>query len=266
MINSLSKDSHISRPFGQHKLCNSQEFVLNSERKITTADKCEIRTQKPTEMNFGGLLSSSTKKQGIVLDRIYKSPIVKKILEFADEQQLVFGAAFALLLTCVLRPGSIMILPGKKNQDDQKYASAHSIASGIIGFAISTIVFTPISSGIKKFGKNAETYIKKFSSDAKKECLKNEKHYLLKDKENLKIATKYLDRLPDIFVAIPKGILTVMLIPPILKYVFGMDKKKKTGNNDNKINYTAVDYSLLNYQKGNLDEKFKVANSKGGLK
>lgn len=260
MINSLSKDSHISRSIGQHKLCSSQGIALSSERINTTADKCEIKNKKPTEITFGGLPSSSGKKPGAILNWIYKSPAVKRTLEFVDDQQLVFAAAFALLLTCVLRPASIMILPSKKNQDDQKYASGHSIASGIIGFAISTIVFTPISRGIKEFSKICEGEDKQMKI---KKYFKDENHYL-NVKENLKTATKYLERLPDIVGAIPKGVLTVMLIPPILKYVFGMEKKKKTDNN--KTNYTAVDYSLLNYKKEDLDKKSNSANSSGGLK
>lgn len=269
MINSLSKDSHISRTVGQHKLLSPQGFVQSSLRQNTTADKCEITNKKPTEITFGGLPSPSAKKPGSMLKWIYESKAVKKILEFADDQQLVFGAAFALFLTCVLRPGSIMLLPSKKNQDDQKYASGHSIASGIIGFAISTVAFTPISSGIKKFSKIGE------DNEMAKKYLKNRSGYWLEEtnkagekpvKGNLKLATKYLDRLPDIVGSIPKGILTIMLIPPILKYVFGLEKKKKASNSDNKINYTAVDYSLLNYQKGNLDDKFKATNPKGGLK
>ena len=31
---------------------------------------------------------------------------------------------------------------------------------------------------------------------------------------------------PDWFIAIPRAALTIALIPPILKYVFGIEKKK----------------------------------------
>lgn len=290
MINSLSKDSHITRTFGQHKLYSSREFVLNNERINTTADKCEIKNKRPSEITFRGSSSSLVKEKGPIrkflgkihentikklsdkicestafkntLKWIYESDAVKSTLKFVNDQQLVFGAAFALLLTCILRPASIMVLPSKKNQDDQKYASGHSIASGVIGFAISTIIFTPISRGVKRFQDICNGKDKK---DTVETYLKDKKHYLLTNEQKLKAATKYLERIPDIVGAIPKGILTVMLIPPILKYVFGMEKKKKTDNN-NKINYTAVDYSLLNYQKDNSANKSRITNFAGGLK
>ena len=31
---------------------------------------------------------------------------------------------------------------------------------------------------------------------------------------------------PDIVIGIPRSMITIMLIPPILKYVFGMDPEK----------------------------------------
>ena len=32
---------------------------------------------------------------------------------------------------------------------------------------------------------------------------------------------------PDILIGIPRSIITIALIPPILKYVFGIEKKPK---------------------------------------
>ena len=44
-----------------------------------------------------------------------------------------------------------------------------------------------------------------------------------------KNVTKALQMIPDsIFLGIPKAMLTIALIPPILKYVFGLEKKPKT--------------------------------------
>lgn len=213
MINSLLKDSHIYR--GNCYLKQRQQSDCVCPKPVTNTFVCknEIKNKKPAEPSFCGFFNA---------EKVCKSPLLKKTLDFANNQQLVFGAAFSLFLTCVLRPASIMLFPSKKNQDDQKYASAHSIASGIIGFVISTAIFTPISSGIKKFTQDPKKFIKE------------ENHYLLKNEKALSTSKIYLDRLPDLVTAIPKGILTIALIPPILKYGFGM--KKNCGKADEKSN------------------------------
>lgn len=197
----------------------------NSANKSKCAIYSQDSNEKPASLNFQGASNSEMLK-------LYTNPKFRKLLEFIADQQLVFGAAFALLLTCILRPASIILMPGKKNKDDQKYAAAHSIASGVIGFAISTLLFLPVGNALKKFKENPKKFIT------------NKNSYLLnKDAEST--AIKYIDRLPDIITAIPKGILTVALIPPILKYVFGLEKKKGSNKGEKPL---TVDYSLLKSQ------------------
>ena len=243
MINSLSKDSHITLGTSYTKRSPMQKSVCQNSVNSALVCKSGINNVKPGEPSFCGFFNA---------DKFYKSSLLKKTLKFADDQQLVFGASFALLLTCVMRPASIMLFPSKKNKDDQKYASAHSIASGVIGFAISTAVFTPISSGIKKFTK------------APAEFLKDSSHYLLKDEKALNTAKIYLDRLPDLVTAIPKGLLTIALIPPILKHVFGMQKKSASANG--KSTNLPVDYSLLNFKNSMKNNQGVIANFNGGSK
>lgn len=216
----------------------------------------EIIMNKPADkINFCGFSNS---------EKILKSNSLKKVLDFAINQQLVFDATFALLLTCILRPASIIAFPSKKNKDDLKYASAHSIASGVIGFAISTAIFTPITEGINKFcnEKNIKNYLKETKTFAKTGT-----HYLLDNstdeaKNTIKNAGTYLGRLPDIITSIPKGILTIALIPPILKYVFGISKKS---TNDKNSSLPPLDYSLLNFRSNSIQNK-QFACFKGGLK
>lgn len=223
---------------------HSQKSVYKDESVSTSAQNNSEKIMKtPAEVNFGGRSPSKVSK-------FYTSDAVKKVLEFAERKQLIFDAAFALLLTCILRPASIMVLPSKKNQDDQKYAAAHSVASGIIGFAISNILFTPISNGIKKLIDSIKTNPEKFITDRES--------YLFKDnKKCLMTAKTYLDRLPDVVCSIPKGILTVALIPPILKYVFGMEKKKGTDNKLSPVtNFkSAIDAKNLNFTSSGMKDK-----------
>jgi len=242
MINSLSKDSHITHGASYIRRSAQHPNACQNSGQATTAYKCEIKNKQPAEPSFCGLFNAK---------KFYKSSALKNTLKFAADQQLVFAAAFSLFLTCVMRPASIMVVPSKKNKDDQTYASAHSIASGIIGFAITTVVFTPFSSGIKKFAESTAKIIE------------DKSHYLLKDKKALNTAKIYLDRLPDLLGAIPKGLLTIALIPPILKYVFGMEKKGATPENN--IKHLSVNYSLLNFKSANITGKDQFASFKGGM-
>lgn len=216
MTNSLSKDSHIT-----HQLCYSQipysggyaeKRASQNKRKeysSATVNNIGISVNKPAEINFRGL--SAAEKP---VSKIYTSKTVKKLLELAVDNQVVYSSAFALILTCIFRPVSIMALPSdKKNVDDKKYAAAQSIASGIIGFIISSIVATPVAKAVKKIKANPQNYLK----DIK--WFKN---------DNAKMsASTYLTKIPDIAMAAPKGVITVALIPVILKYIFGWEKKNK---------------------------------------
>lgn len=225
-------DFHIPHSKRAYRPQEQESGVRRDEmRRGATACKqynSEIIMNKPADkINFCGFLNT---------EKLLKSDGLKKVLDFANNQQLVFDATFALLLTCILRPLSIISLPSKKNKEDMKYASAHSIASGLIGFAISTAIFAPISSGIKKFTDTAQG-------------------------KALKQAGKGLGRVPDIITAVPKGILTVALIPPILKYVFGIEKK---GKKDATPAVPPLDYSLLNFKSSSL-KTGQFASFKGGV-
>lgn len=215
------------------KKCVSQCATVNNNERIK---------REPGEVNFCGFSATGA-------ERFYRSKALHKILEFADKQQLVFSAAFALILTGLFRPAAIMSLPGKKNKDDKKYAAAQSIASGVIGFVTSSLLFIPLSMGAKKFKNNAKDFIKDPNSYLyKEEIVKNK---LIQ--KNLNAAGTYIDRCPDVIFAIPKGLLTVALIPPILKHVFGWEKKKVEEKTEQQ---PMPDPSLLHFKE----------NVKGGLR
>ncbi len=204
------------------------------------------------------------------------STLFDKILTLCDQHTVIAQNLVALFLAAGLRPIAIMSLPGqKKDKDDKIYASGHSIASGLIGFAFSSIVMYPLGQAVEKTKqavKDATTAIEmmKDSSKLTKEQLKTienlKKKYKLNDIseiENVKTfkklketygvktigelehskafknVTKMLDMAPDVFIfGVLKAMLTVALIPPILKYVFGIEKKKAP-KNQAQINNTA---------------------------
>ena len=239
MINSLSKDSHIGQ-FYNHKIDKQPQGAKKKALKGYAA-KNDIGINTPAKVNFGGRFDA---KKGA---KFLKSKFFEKSLEFSVDQNLVTDAGIALLLTGIFRPGCIMTLPGKKNKDDKKYASAHSMASGVIGFAISSIAFAPFSRAVKEFVKEPANH------------MKNKASSILKDNKLKGITRLLFDRLPDIVGSVPKGILTVALIPPILKHVFGWEKKAKSSSNNTNEIKPPVDFSLLNFKSSKVKNEAFMA-------
>ena len=193
---------------------------------------------------------------------IFASKWFNDFLAYTDKHNVATSALVALGLAGVMRPATILALPGKKDKEDKIYASGHSMASAILGFVASVIITSPLDGAVQRlFDGNG------YAIDGKKKIIKDkngtpkilsktlvrlaEKEEKLAPLANLrdeitgKIVNKrarYLHKsvkaireslktlvknLPDIIIAIPRSILTIALIPPILKYVFGVEKKKK---------------------------------------
>ncbi len=226
-----------------------------------------------TGINGAAVAGSLTPKSGKF------SRLFDKILELCDEKTVIAQNLVALVLAAGLRPVAIMSLPGKKDKEDKKYASGHSIASGLIGFGFSTVVMSPLDKAAKKLtapiseaatvlqankdlleGKQVKDRILKKIDKIKakykisdlselenietfKKLKKTYKVNSLIELDHSKAyqnVTRILKMAPDVFVfGIAKAMLTIALIPPILKYGFGMEKKKAPQQNVNNQNNPA---------------------------
>lgn len=214
-----------------HKKNPISDELLEKEMKVTINTSVEIY---PT-----------VEKPG----KIYTSELVKRFFLMAEHSQPVFNAAFSLLLTCLLRPAAIMVLPGeKKNNDDKKYAAAHSIASGVIAYLISSAIFSPIGNAMKKIDKYQRVFLSKNSN---LEYLQNGK--------TMANAKTWVTMFPELVLAPPRAILTIALIPLTLKYIFGWKKKSA---NENAVNSKVADNSA----KIDVKAKNKTQNINGGVK
>ena len=112
------------------------------------------------------------------MDKFLKSRFFDKTLNIMNHEVLVQSLISAVV--CVaMRPLTIMAIPTKKSKQDNMYASAHSVSSGLVGIASSLLIATPFSKGIKYAQK---TYLKDMNEN------------LLKRKyPNLKIETIWTD-------------------------------------------------------------------------
>lgn len=95
------------------------------------------------------------------MDKFLKSRFFDKALNIMNHEVLVQSLISAVV--CVaMRPLTIMAIPTKKSKQDNMYASAHSVSSGLVGIASSLLIATPFSKGIKYAQK---TYLKDMSED-----------------------------------------------------------------------------------------------------
>lgn len=243
------------------------KYGLENRQKSTSADLCDKKSVNRGYYSgsFTGLNGAAAKSSLGKKFSKFVSKSFDKMLTLCDEHTVIAQNLVALVLAAGFRPIAIMSLPGKKDKDDKIYASGHSIASGLIGFGFSSIVMFPLGKAVKKTKetiKNAADAIELLKTNPQeytKEQLdifnKLKKKFNIsdiKDIENVdrikkfkntynvknltelehaksfKLVTKMLDMAPDVFIfGIAKAMLTVALIPPILKYVFGIEKKAK---------------------------------------
>lgn len=224
---------------------NKQDFskiIQHAKKLLKIPDPKKPINQKEEHKLVKELVDDSTKIIQAVEKykgrpkSIFTSNKIHEYLKKAADNQLVFGSLFALVLTCTLRPITIVALPGqKKNKDDKKYAAAHSVASGIIGYVIALLISAPIADALKhKLGKDPNKYFKKETTDSNGKKIKMAQYLGDLNSERFRAskdfnkAKKVLNMIPDAILAIPKAVITIALIPIILKYVFGLEKNKKT--------------------------------------
>lgn len=70
------------------------------------------------------------------------------------ENEPVMQAAMAALICIILRPATIMAIPTKKDKENNMYASAHSISSGIMGLIATIFIAQPFKSSATYTLKN----------------------------------------------------------------------------------------------------------------
>ena len=134
----------------------------------------------------------------------------------------------------------------KKNNDDKKYAAAHSIASGVIGFGLAFLFANPIAKAVEKLTNKPTDFMPKYG------------HLLKESKALNKTANTYLNQMADILISSPKAVLTIAIIPPILYHVFGLKKHKSEKAS------AVVDYSMINFKSTTLAQRKSLQNFMGG--
>lgn len=234
-----------------------QSVISEAERLVKDDNKGKNKSVEDLQKDFDETIAAAVdgfrglEENAKNPKNFYNNQKVQWFLKLADDNQSLFNAIFALGLTCVLRPLTIMALPGeKKNNDDKKYAAAHSIASGIIALGISIAISNPIASAVKKITSNPKAFIK------------NPDSYLFKTKHLFTAAT-IVKMFSETLYSPPKAAITIALIPLILKNIFGITKSKKENKKD--MVPITENYAALNKTKIDNAQKIEPTNN-GGIK
>jgi len=182
---------------------------------------------------------------------------LKNLIDGCNNHTVIIQNLWALGLAILPRPIAIMLLPDpkRKNNKDKIAAACHGIASGLVGFGFATAIMYPLGKAAKKIKEgDAKLIQERFAQITDEMVAKGNitKEELLKDTKivgekfldlfgdfkdgklvklnkalNFDRMTKALDMSPDTFLfGIAKAMLTIALIPPIMKYLFGEGNQK----------------------------------------
>ena len=171
-----------------------------------------------------------------------------KGLEKISDHGASFAAGVSFISAVMLRPYAISLTP-KADKENKKYASANSIASGLMKLAVVEAVALPIEAGIKNIDKNPSKYLKKETI----ESLQNGAETLLKSRD-YKFAAQGIKMGSSLISAIPKSILTVALIPFIMDKILNSKKEANKRKEEKYDDVFSPVYNKLAF-KGNIADK-----------
>ena len=173
------------------------------------------KIQRQRVPSFGGVLNNKALLKG---------------LEKVSEHGATFGATACLVGSLALRPLAIQATP-KAKKENKQYASANSICSGLMKFAVAEAIVLPIENAVKKIDKNPEQFLKKETILNLKSTADN-----LIDSKTYKFATQIVKLGAGFLAAIPKSMLTVALIPLAVNTLF-KPKTKKEEHSPQQVNF-----------------------------
>lgn len=215
----------------------NSEFVKEAERlsKIISEKKSAEAEEEVKYIITPRIIKYAKKLQ--------ESPKAQKALEWIGSNSVLGEALFALGITCALRPALIMLTPGnKEDKEKNKYAAAHSVASGIIGLVATLIVNTPLKNATKAI-KKAEQFggiIQKPSKETLQQVGEKAGELIrINRKQTLSVVPEVAQRVFNPIVYPLRASLTITLIPVILGF-FGIKKADKNKQANSSINQSKM--------------------------
>ncbi len=234
-----------------HSYFNNNKNIFSNSNSMRTAN-----------ISFGGSVLSGTKPLKSIVDSkgwaFAKNKGVLWFINKAANNQTLFDALFALGINCGIRPAAIMMQGGEDDYKKNKKAAAHSITSGLVGYAMAVVLFSPISKALKLIKKDAPKYANKamdFLTFNNTKKIGASKRY-----QTLVMLFNYT---PQILTSSLRSAATIAAIPYIDRYVISKifkPKNKVPAKTEAKENYDEFKFQYLNFKK-NIFQSFM-----GGVK
>lgn len=146
-------------------------------------------------------------------------------LEHIADHATTFVAATSFIMAAGVRPAIIAATPDV-DKENKQYSITNSIASGIIKFGLVEAVALPVEAAIKKIDKTPEKFLTKETVQNLQGSAKN-----LAESKNYNIMTQMIKLGTNLVTSVPKAMLTIALIPPIMSFMF--PKKNEKSRYDN---------------------------------
>lgn len=102
-----------------------------------------------------GFAGNSAVSESPRVDKILKKPFVQKLFKIAQQNPHAFNLINLAVLGIVLRPTTVMAIPGAEKEDKQ-YVAAKSVIGTVLIVASQLLISIPLGKGIEKLGKAAE--------------------------------------------------------------------------------------------------------------
>ena len=190
----------------------------------------------------------------------YNSKLLKRGLEFAADNGVMFSGATCVLLSSVFRPIAVLLTP-KAKKEDKQYTCARSITSGLLGFGVMAAVSVPIVKAVDKIMKNPAKFLKEKTI---KNLQGNAKS--LGKSGTFSFATQMVKLGSQFLTAEPKAYLSCALVPPLMTFLFNTDphpndkplkKEEKPNGNVIKVGNSTITF------KGRIGQAVTNTLSKG---
>ena len=170
---------------------------------------------KVEHIGYNTVNNKSTKRTSF--KGLYNSRFLKKGLEFASDNGVLFSSVVCVALSSVFRPIAVLFTP-KAKKEDKQYTCARSITSGLLGFGITIAITTPIVKAVDNVAKNAGKYLKPTTIKALQGNSK-----VLQKSGAFGFATQMVKLGSQFLTAHPKAYLSCALVPPLMTYLFNLD-------------------------------------------
>lgn len=220
-INYLSYDDRLRKqqPIPESESISRMNKTMLNERSSVNKDEyngSNMRNKSNVAaINFGGKISKM----------IYNNKLFNDLLIGFEKKTALAQNGVALVVAGGLRPATNIAMASDKDREDCVHAATHSISSALVGFGVTCSVMKPFTDAVQKFKDNPGKYLPESMAEYYKIGHLGARR--VQGSGRFKATCKMTEMIPEIIIGVPKAMLTIALIPPLLKYCFGIEKKKK---------------------------------------